>query len=75
MMIMTMMGLTPGLMVHAFFLFALTIPLVMFMAWILEFFLIGIESNCDIIPLFVFVPIRVDSKVGQLIEIFWRPKF
>ena len=35
---------------------------------------IGIESNCDVSTLFVFVPIGVKSKGGRLIEIFWRPK-
>ena len=33
-----------------------------------------IESNCDVIPLVVFAPIRVESKGGLLIEIFWCPK-
>ena len=35
---------------------------------------IGIESNGDIVTLVVFVPIEVESKLGQLIEIIWRPK-
>ena len=38
------------------------------------FFPIGIDSIGDIIPLVVLVPIGVESKVGQLIEIFWCPK-
>ena len=38
------------------------------------FFLIGIESIGDVVPLVVFVPIGLDSKGGGLIEIFWRPK-
>ena len=37
MLILTMMGLTPGLLVHALFLFALTILLVTFVAWVLTF--------------------------------------
>ena len=38
------------------------------------FVLIGIDYNCDVVPLVMFVPIGVESKGGQLIEIFWRPK-
>ena len=38
------------------------------------FVLIVIESISEVIPLIVFVTIGVDSKGGQLIEIFWRPK-
>ena len=38
MMSLAMMGLTPSPLVHAIFLFALTIPLVALMAWFLEFF-------------------------------------
>ena len=34
----------------------------------------GIESIGDVVPLFVFVPIGVDSKGGRLIELFWCPK-
>ena len=33
-----------------------------------------IESIGDIVPLFVFEPRGVESKGGQLIEIFWCPK-
>ena len=50
--------------------------------WI--FVLTGIDSIGDVVPLFVFVPIGVESKggrligveskCGQLIESFWRPK-
>ena len=45
----------------------------------------GIKSIGDVVllvvfvprgvPLFVFVPRGVDSKGGQLIELFWRPKY
>ena len=38
------------------------------------FFPIRIESNCDVVPLVVFIPIGLESKGGQLIELFWRPK-
>ena len=34
------------------------------------FFSTGIESMGDFVPLVLFVPIEVESKVGQLIEIF-----
>ena len=40
-----------------------------------NFFLSGIESLGDIVLLFVFVPRGVESKVGQLIESFCRPKY
>ena len=32
----------------------------------------GVESKCDIFVFFVFVPMGVESKGGQLIEMFWR---
>ena len=35
---------------------------------------IGFDSNCDVVTFFVFIPIEVKSKGGQLIVIFWRPK-
>ena len=38
------------------------------------FYPIVIESMSDIVPLFVLIPIGVESKGGRLIEIFWRPK-
>ena len=34
----------------------------------------GVESNCDFVTFFVFVPIVVDPKGGQIIKIFWCPK-
>ena len=34
----------------------------------------GIKLIGDVVPLFTSVPIGVDSKVGRLIELFWRPK-
>ena len=34
----------------------------------------GIESIGDVVPLVMFLPIVVESKVGRLIELFWRPK-
>ena len=81
MMSLTMMSLTPGPLVRALFLFALKVMLFMlttwlvaFVAYVLAFFFTGIESNCDIDPLVVFVTIGVESKGGRLIELFWRPK-
>ena len=38
------------------------------------FILMGIDSNCEVVPLVMFVPIVVESKGGRLIELFWRPK-
>ena len=38
------------------------------------FFLTGIDSIGDVVPLDVFIPRGVESKCGQLIELFWRPK-
>ena len=38
------------------------------------FVLTGIKSIIDVVPLVVFVPKGVDSKLGRLIEIIWRPK-
>ena len=38
------------------------------------FVLIVIESIDNVVLLVVSIPIGVDSKGGQLIEIFWRPK-
>ena len=35
----------------------------------------GIESIGDVVPLVVFVPIGVDSKIGRFIEIFSRLKY
>ena len=32
----------------------------------------GVDSKCDIFAFVVFVPIGVESKGGQLIEMFWR---
>ena len=81
------MGLTPGLMVRALFLFALKNPLVMLetllvvlinllvvsVAWGLFSPPIGIESIGDVVLLVVLVPKGFKSKGGRLIEIFWRP--
>ena len=40
-----------------------------------EFFVpTGIESIGDVVLVVVFVPRGVESKVGQLIGSFWRPK-
>ena len=39
------------------------------------FFMTGIESIGDFFLLVVFVLKGVNSKGGQLIELFWRPKF
>ena len=50
----------------------LTILLVVFVAWIPDFFPIGIESIGDVVTLVVLVPIGVESKGGQFLEIFWR---
>ena len=38
------------------------------------FVLNGIESIVDVVMLVVFLPIGVESKVGQLIELVWLPK-
>ena len=32
----------------------------------------GVESKCDIFVFVMFVPIRVESKGGRLVETFWR---
>ena len=40
-----------------------------------DFVLTGIESIGDIVPLVVFVPRGVEFKGGQIIELFWRPKY
>ena len=40
-----------------------------------NFVLTGIESIGDVVPLFVFVAIGVESKGGRLIELFWRLKY
>ena len=32
----------------------------------------GVKSKCDIFAFVVFVPIGVEPKGGQLIEMFWR---
>ena len=72
---LTMMGLTPVPLARALFLFALMNPLVVSVAWSMAFFLTGIESIGDFIPVVLFVPRGVESKGGRLMEIFWRPKF
>ena len=89
MMSLKMMGLTLGPLVRVIFIFSLknilvllttllvvlTTPLVLFVAWGLEFFdLTGIESIGDVVLLVMFVSRGVESKGGQLIEFFWRPK-
>ena len=33
-----------------------------------------IESIGDFVPLVVLIPIGIESKGGQLIELFWHPK-
>ena len=33
---------------------------------------IGVRSKCDVVTFVVFVPIVVESKGGQLIEMIWR---
>ena len=38
------------------------------------FVLTGIKSIGDVVPMVVFISRGVDSKGGQIIEIFWRPK-
>ena len=35
----------------------------------------GIESICDVLPLLVFLPRVDESKCGQIIELFLRPKY
>ena len=35
----------------------------------------GIKSIGDVVPLVLFKPIRIESKVGRLIEIFSRSKY
>ena len=83
-----MMGLTSGPLIRALFLFALKIPLIVLttVGRVEDYFgrvygmgsgifvPILINSIGDDVPLFVFVTIVFESKVGQLIEIFWRPK-
>ena len=66
-----MMGLTPGPLVRALFPWVLTNMLVVSVAWGLTFFSIGVKSNFVVVMFVVFVPIGVDSKGGQLIEMFW----
>ena len=39
------------------------------------FFLTGIESIGDVVPLVVFVPRGVKSKGGRLVEFFWCSKY
>ena len=38
------------------------------------FFPIGTDSIGVVVVLVVFITIVVESKGGQLVEIFWRPK-
>ena len=33
---------------------------------------IGVDSNCEVATFVVFVPLGVESKNGQLIEMFWH---
>ena len=56
--------------VHVLFIFALTNPLV-----VLDTPLVVLKDPLSqLVALFVFVPKVVESKGGQLIEIFWPPK-
>ena len=75
---LTMMGLTPGPLVHTIlplFLYVFTTTLIVLGAWSGIFVPTGVESKCDIFAFFVFVPIGVESKGGQLIEMFWRSNY
>ena len=36
------------------------------------FFPIEVDSKCDVFTFVMFVPIGVESKGGQIIEMFWR---
>ena len=70
-----MMVLVTGHLVRARFHFAPEIPLVVSVALVLAFFfLIGIESIDEVVPLFVLKTLRVDSKVGRLIKIYVKSK-
>ena len=35
----------------------------------------GIDSIGDVVPLFMFAPIGIESKGGRLTGSFWRPKY
>ena len=77
-----MIGLTPSTLVRANFTFCFEDyagPVDDFVGCVCGvgssvFVSIGIESNCDVILLVVFAPIRVEFKGDRLIELFWRPK-
>ena len=79
---LTVMGLDPGPLVRALFHFVLKSAGSVSGIGSGNFVPTGIESIGDVVllfvprlvPLFVFVPRGVESKAGQLIEIFWRPK-
>ena len=40
-----------------------------------DFVLTGIDSIGDVVPLFMFAPIGIESKGGRLTGSFWRPKY
>ena len=72
MMILKIMGLTPGPLVHALSLFDLNITLVLlmitlvlFVVWVLAFFSVVIDSIGGVIIFVVFIPIGVESKGGR----------
>ena len=77
-----MMGLTPGPLVHALFLFALKNPLVVFTTLLVVFVAWGLvflspqESSqlVTLLRLFLFVPKGLEPKGAELVEICWRPK-
>ena len=82
-MIMMMMGLNPGLLVCALYVFLFEASVGCFDDFIScvcgvgsgMFVPIVIDSNCDVVLLVVFVPIGFESKGGHLIELFWHPKY
>ena len=72
MMSLMMMGLNPGPLVRVIFpFFDKSVGRVIGLGSSI-FFSIRVDSKCDGVTFIVFMPIGVESKGGQLIEMFWR---
>ena len=63
-----MIGLNPGPLVRVLFHCVLMIPLVVYWVGVWHFLPTGVESIFEVSVFVLFVPIGVESKVGQLIE-------
>ena len=70
---LTMMGMTPSPLVRVLLPLVLMIMLVVTVAWGMAFFFQkDLSPIGDVVKFVLFIPIGVESKGGQLIEMFWH---